>query len=126
LGLAADANIIRIGSGQTNTFIAGVINGNGGGLTNVNAATATTAANVTGNIADDQLSANIPLLDGTNNFSGIVNATNVNNVFTGTFTGSGAALTNLSASAITGGITTNILVGGHTFYITNGLIMNIQ
>jgi hypothetical protein len=46
LGLAADANIIRIGSGQTNTFIAGVINGNGGGLTNLNAVQLTgTAAN---------------------------------------------------------------------------------
>ncbi|HEY5043845.1 MAG TPA: hypothetical protein VIK53_17880 [Verrucomicrobiae bacterium] len=40
--------------------------------------------------------------------------------------GNGAGLTNLSASAITGGITTNILTGGHTFYITNGVIMNVQ
>jgi len=30
------------------------------------------------------------------------------------------------ASAVAGGITTNILMGGHTFYITNGAIMNIQ
>ena len=38
-GFAADNNIIRIGTPgiQTNTFIAGVINGNGGGLTNLNA-----------------------------------------------------------------------------------------
>jgi hypothetical protein len=37
LGLATDTNIIRIGSGQTQAFIAGVITGNGGGLTNLNA-----------------------------------------------------------------------------------------
>ncbi|MGO8925945.1 MAG: tail fiber domain-containing protein [Limisphaerales bacterium] len=35
-GVAGDNNIIRIGSGQGQTFIAGVINGNGGGLTNLN------------------------------------------------------------------------------------------
>ncbi len=37
-GVGGDNNIIRIGSGQTSTFLAGVINGNGGGLTNLNAA----------------------------------------------------------------------------------------
>jgi hypothetical protein len=43
------------------------------------------------------------------------------------FVGSNASgLTNLSASAITGGFNTNILVGEHTFYITNGIIMNVQ
>jgi len=35
-------------------------------------------------------------------------------------------LTNVSANSITGGITTKILIGGHTFYITNGLIIGIQ
>jgi hypothetical protein len=34
-GVGGDYNIIRIGNGQTQTYIAGVINGNGGGLTNV-------------------------------------------------------------------------------------------
>jgi hypothetical protein len=42
------------------------------------------------------------------------------------FAGSGSGLTGIPASAITGGFNTNILVGGHTFYITNGIIMNIQ
>jgi hypothetical protein len=37
LGVAKDNNIIRIGSGQTETFIAGVINGNGVGLTDLSA-----------------------------------------------------------------------------------------
>ncbi len=35
-GLSTDTNIIRIGSGQSQTFIAGVINGDGSGLTNLN------------------------------------------------------------------------------------------
>ncbi len=35
-GLPTDTNLIRIGTGQTQTFIAGVINGNGAGLTNLN------------------------------------------------------------------------------------------
>jgi len=39
LGVATDTNIIRIGSGQAQAFIAGVINGDGSGLTNVNATT---------------------------------------------------------------------------------------
>jgi hypothetical protein len=38
LGVPGDNNIIRIGSGQTSTYIAGVINGDGHGLTNLNAA----------------------------------------------------------------------------------------
>ena len=153
MGLATDTNIIRIGSGQTQTFIAGQIVGDGSGLTNLNpanlsagtaainisgnAATATTAASVTGNIADAQLSANVALLNGansftgTNNFAGVIAATNANNVINGTFTGSGAGLTNVTASAITGGLTVNIAVlvpGGvtNTLCFTNGVLMAIQ
>jgi hypothetical protein len=40
--------------------------------------------------------------------------------------GNASGLTNIPASAITGGSTTNILVGGHTFYITNGVITKVQ
>jgi hypothetical protein len=36
-GVGGDNNIIRIGSGQTSAFLAGVINGNGAGLTNLDA-----------------------------------------------------------------------------------------
>lgn len=36
-GLAGDVQVIRIGSGQLTTYIAGAITGNGGGLTNLNA-----------------------------------------------------------------------------------------
>jgi hypothetical protein len=38
LGVARDNNTIRIGQSQTETYIAGVLNGDGGGLTNLNAA----------------------------------------------------------------------------------------
>ena len=51
MGVTTDTNIIRIGSGQTQTFIAGVINGNGGGLTNlinVSAAQLTSVGNTSG------------------------------------------------------------------------------
>ena len=40
--------------------------------------------------------------------------------------GNGGGLTNLSATAITGGFSTNIVIGGHTFYYTNGVLMNVQ
>jgi trimeric autotransporter adhesin len=50
-GVTGENNIIRIGSGQAQTFIAGVINGNGGGLTNlinVSAAQLTSIGNTNG------------------------------------------------------------------------------
>lgn len=186
LGLATDANIIRIGSCQTQTFIAGVITGDGSGLTNLNirqlagvvltnnesgvtlsgtfsgdaaglanlnptnlsagtatinisgnAVTATIAASVTGSIADAQLSANVALLNGTNAFTGmnyfagVTTVTNASNIFNGTFTGSGTGLTNLSANAITGGLTVNLAVlvpggGTNTLCFTNGVLTAIQ
>jgi len=144
-------NLLDDGSG--NMRIAGVVTGNGSGLTNLNptnlsagtaainisgtAATATTAANVTGNIADSQLSANVALLHGTNSFTGTNTfagatiATNASNIFNGSFSGSGAGLTNLSANAISGGLTINFAVlvpGGGTNILcfTNGVLAAIQ
>ena len=73
-GLSTDTNIIRIGSGQSRTFIAGVINGNGGGLTNLNAA---------------QFASSVL----TNGETGLT--------LGGTFTGNGAGLTSLNASQLT-------------------------
>src|ERR1035441_10542686 len=52
-GLSTDTNIIRIGSGQSQAFIAGVINGNGGGLTNLNASQLTSVGNTNGPNAFD-------------------------------------------------------------------------
>lgn len=42
------------------------------------------------------------------------------------FNGDGSGLLNVPAGAINGGVTTNILIGGHTFYYTNGVLMNVQ
>jgi hypothetical protein len=105
---------------ETGVTLGGTFSGNGNGLAGLNpanlsagtagisisgnAATATTAVNVTGNIADAQLSANIPRLNGTNNFTGTNNfagvtvAANANNVFNGSFSGNGGGLTNLNAT----------------------------
>ena len=58
LGVSTDANIIRIGDGQIQAFIAGVITGNGFGLTNLN------AGNIaSGTLADARLSANVAMLN---------------------------------------------------------------
>jgi hypothetical protein len=76
-GLSSDNNTIRIGDMQTNTFIAGVINGNGGGLTNLTVP-----------------AANLPAGILTNNASGVT--------LSGTFTGNGAGLTGLNAANLTG------------------------
>ena len=56
------------------------------------------AQNLTGNISDSQLPANVARLNGTNAFSGtnhfagVMVATNANNIFNGTFTGSLSAM----------------------------------
>jgi hypothetical protein len=72
MGLVTDTNIIRIGSSQTQTFIAGVITGDGSGLTNLNA----------GQLPSSVL---------TNNENGVT--------LSGTFNGNGGGLTNLNVSA---------------------------
>jgi hypothetical protein len=74
-GVAGDDNTIRIGDVQTQTFIAGVITGNGAGLTSLNAASLTGSAG---------------------NFS----AANIS--FSGSITGDGAGLTNLSVGNFNG------------------------
>jgi hypothetical protein len=54
-------------------------------------------------------------------------ATNYFNAVTaGSIAGNGSGLTNVPASGLTGGITTNILIGGHAFYYINGVLMNIK
>ncbi|MFM2294263.1 MAG: hypothetical protein RLZZ350_676 [Verrucomicrobiota bacterium] len=74
----------------TGTFI-----GNGAGLTNV------TAASFSGTLADAQLSTNVALRNATQTFTGTNIFSNASNVFTGTFNGNGAGLTNLAVSATT-------------------------
>lgn len=71
-GTVLDTNVIRIGSSQAQTFIAGTINGNGGGLTNLSASQITR-----GTIPLAQLPA-IVLTNGAANaaFAGTLNITN--------------------------------------------------
>jgi hypothetical protein len=96
---ATEANIAGslVKRDASGNFSAATITGSLSG----NATTATTATNLVGSVADSQLSANIPELNGTNRFTatntfaGVVNATNSNNVLTGTVSGNGNGLTNL-------------------------------
>jgi len=83
LGLASDTNIIRIGSGQTQAFIAGQIIGDGSGLTNINVG-------------------QLPSVVLTNNSSGAV--------LNGTFTGDGSGLGNLSAYQLSSGTISDTLL----------------
>jgi hypothetical protein len=115
--------------------LAGVFTGNGAGLTNLN------TTNLIGTVADAQLSTNVALLNGTNIFSGtnrftdVVIATNVNNQIAGIFTGNGAGLTNLVSTNITTqlyiwlGPTNSFGVTNNSYWVydatTNILITNI-
>ena len=107
--LASDTNIIRIGSGQTSTFIAGVIKGNGGGLTNLNAAqlsgviasgVAVPATNLTGVIPLARLPGEVVTNDAPSVTLG------------GTFSGDGGSLTNLNASQLTIGVVPSSVLPG--------------
>ncbi|MGP8234995.1 MAG: hypothetical protein ACLQVW_06270, partial [Limisphaerales bacterium] len=89
---------------STGLTLSGVFGGDGSALMNLNASQLTG-----GTLADRLLSANVPLLNGTNaftgtnSFAGVTMATNVNNVINGTFTGSltGNVTGNLSGNATT-------------------------
>lgn len=59
------------------------------------------AANLTGTLGDSRLSGNVAKLNASQTFTGATIFTNINNAFTGTFTGNGAAITNLSGQNIT-------------------------
>ncbi len=96
-----------------------------------NAATATTATNLSGNVADAQLSSNVPLINGanpftgSNNFAGVVIATNANNLIAGTVVGDGGGLTNLNASQLPVATTSTLGVvqpDGSTITINHGVI----
>lgn len=91
------------GSGNGNTagtLAAGQFNGSAAGLTDI------PADQLTGEIPDTRLTANIPRLDadqalsGSNHFSGILVATNELNEIDGRISGNGGGLTNLSATGL--------------------------
>ena len=86
-------------------------NGNGSGVTSLNAASLTgfvpsaslssvPAGNLTGTIADARLSANVALLNANQTFAGANAMTNAAN----SFTGNGAGLTSLNAANLTGSV----------------------
>jgi hypothetical protein len=85
MGSANDANIIRIGSGQKQAFIAGQIIGDGSGLTNLNVG-------------------QLPRAVLTNNESGVA--------LSGAFSGDGSGLTNLNPANLSAG-TAAISISGN-------------
>jgi hypothetical protein len=88
---------------------------------------ANTASNLLGKLTAAQFSGNLPASQVTGASSNVVSFTNLNNAFSGTFTGSGASLSNLNASQLTTGtvadarLTTNValLNANQTFTGTN-------
>jgi hypothetical protein len=71
-------------SGAFNGAFGGAFTGNGSSLSNLNASQLTS-----GTVADARLSANVPLLNGNQAFSGVNSFTNTGNSFSGSFFGNG-------------------------------------
>jgi hypothetical protein len=88
-----------------------------------------------GTVADERLSSNVPMLNayqtfsGSNFFSGVVQVTNTDNTFVGTFTGDGEGLSNivvvaanvmggLPATQLAGTLPANLLAGVYTNALT--------
>jgi uncharacterized coiled-coil protein SlyX len=88
---------------NANSQFVGTFTGNGNGLINLN------ASNLANTISDTRLSSNVPLLNGTNVFTGtnrftsVAIMTNANNQFVGSVSGNGGSLTNLNASSLASG-----------------------
>ena len=114
---------------STGVTLTGTFSGSGASLTTLN------AGNIaSGTLADARLSANVALLNasqnftGSNTFSGPVLLTNANNTLTGAHSGNGAGLTALNAANLTGTVadarlSANIplLNANNQFSGTNGL-----
>jgi hypothetical protein len=83
-GVSTDNNITRIGTSQSDTYVAGIIHGNGAGLTSLNASQLTT-----GTVPQ----ALLPVAVVTNNATGVT--------LGGTFNGNGSGLTNLTVTTFT-------------------------
>ena len=101
---------VVVTNNATGVILSGTFTGDGGGLTNLNAALlegqpasafATAGhmhnfTNISGTVADEQLSTNVTLLNTSPAFAGTVTATG--------FSGDGSTLTNLNADQLTSGI----------------------
>jgi hypothetical protein len=111
-------------NGASGVSLTGAFAGNGGGLTNLNAATL-----ASGSLPDARLSSNVALLNanqsfsGSNTFVGVASLTNAGNTLVGTHSGGGAGLTSLNAANLSSGtlpdarLSTNValLNGNQTF-----------
>ena len=112
--------------------------GEGSGLYNLNASQLISGtvpdARLAGNVA--RLNATNQIFTGTNNYSGVLLATNANNVLAGSFTGSGAGLTLLNGGALAAGsvgnpalaeasVTADKLAAGQVVKSVNGLHDNV-
>jgi hypothetical protein len=111
-GVSTDANIIRLGSGQSQAYIAGVINGNGGGLTNLNAATLASGAAVGAGLANL-----ISSSGATDSFIGGGGTNSIQFNSLDSFIGGGANNTNFSNAgySVIGGGTDNQTASGWSF-----------
>ena len=121
---AGNTIVSRDASGS---FSAGTVNatsftGDGANLTGLSANNLSS-----GTVPLAQLPAAVALLDGTNsftgtnNYAGVVIATNANNIFTGSLTGDGSGLTNVSAGTLSGTLPSGSLAG---FYASPVSIIN--
>src|SRR5204863_179238 len=106
-----------------NQFV-GTFTGNGANLTSLSAANLSA-----GTLADARLSANVSLLNGnqtftgSNTFNGVSALTNINNRFIGTFTGNGAGLSNITATATNSVVT---LAGDVTGSSSNSTVARLR
>lgn len=88
--------VMPLVNNQTGVILDGFFSGDGSGLAILNASSL-----ASGTVADDRLSANVPLLNGANAFTdsntyaGVITATNANNTFNGAYTGNGGGLINV-------------------------------
>jgi hypothetical protein len=105
-GVTGENNIIRIGSGQSQTFIAGVINGNGGGLTNLNV----NAAKLSGTLVNSQLANSSITVNAGTGLSGggtvaLGGTTTLNNAGVTALTGGGGVTVSAASGLVTLGST---------------------
>ena len=125
LAPGANGQVLKISGGQP---IWSTDNNSGGTVTAVNTGAGLTGGPITtnGTIAIDtavvpRLGAN-NIFSASNVFTGVLLATNANNSFAGTFTGSGGALSNLNASALSGTVPGGAIAGTYSNAVnfTNG------
>ncbi len=124
LALATNGTLTVSNLTASGKVTAAIFAGNGSGLTNLNLQAVAGISNGTpGNLAL-----------ATNGTLTVSNLTARGKVSASSFAGNGNGLSNVNAAALTGkvpvaslsGVTTNITVGTHILYITNGLIMRVR